>query len=330
VRTFWLAAMVDLAAPPTITPPPESAIEWLAPATCPTAEQARAHIREFLGAEPTGTARARVVIGAVEDGWRAEIELAAEGITTQRLLAHRDCVTLTEAAALVVAVGLDPIRVAEHERSPAAATPVPEPFAATPVREAFADPTAEAPVRPHTAPPAARERSRPAALRHGLAIGAGLVQSPVPRISGALALGYSLGGRWWRVEVGLAYATPRRVLYPGTDVGGRFQTAALDTRACVTPRVGRVVFPLCAGPTLGLVVARGIGVEPARRPASIYGQVGVGGAVRFEVHRRVALFARGEALVALSRPQFHVGDRPSLTAPVAGGRGLLGVEVLWP
>lgn len=332
MHPFWVAAALGLVG----SPPP---IQWEAPSQCPSSQVARAQLLDLLGDDP-GDVRVDVRISGNEGAWIAEVSLIdhATGFATRRTLRHGDCVTLTEAAVLVVAVGIDPIDVADRMAvaAPQAQAHSPEPgpslIPAAPELP-DTDPLDEVPptdeeTERRRSPPASRPRAPvPPRLDHAIGVAAGVVHGPVPAISGLISVRYSLGREWWQVDAGLSYATPRSQRYEDGQ-GGGFQSIAFDVRACVTPHTGRLRVPLCAGPTGGMLIARGIDVPNPRRPLHGFAQLGVGGGVQVAVHGRVAITVHGEALVGLARPAFHVLDREALfVAPAFGGRGLVGVRI---
>jgi hypothetical protein len=89
-------------------------LEWLAPAACPDGAAVRARVVDLVGAEAAGQAMltARAAVRSQAGGWTMTLVLVHEGGEDRRTLADRDCGALAEAAALVIAVAIDPQAVA--------------------------------------------------------------------------------------------------------------------------------------------------------------------------------------------------------------------------
>jgi hypothetical protein len=327
------------ASAPEVPSPPEAGVrlEWVAAAECPDASRGAEHLGRFLGGRtPLGPARVELAAGA--GGYVATVTV--DGAT--RTLQASDCETLGRAAALVVAVSLDPVAAAEvvlRERPQAEESPVEPELGVGPELDPV-EPDLTVEPEPDTSlrrtgsaradMPARGEPRGPApVLGHSLTVGGGLGLAIVPVLTGAVRLGYAFDRDALRVQVDATYATPRTITYLAEpDVGGRLQSVGLGVRACFAPAAGRVVIPLCGGIEGGAVLGSGVGVPDTRSPVGVWigGLASATALVR--VHPRVALMGGAELLVSLRRPAFHVGDRETLfrSQPV-GIRGLLGLAL---
>jgi hypothetical protein len=320
------------AAAPEIPSPPDTGmpLEWVAAAECPDAARGREHLVGFLGGR-TPSVRAQVELVADAAGYMATVTV--EGAT--RTLQAGDCETLGRAAALVVAVSLDPVATAAVVLGSRAETE-PDPV------ETAIDAAREQDITSETETAARRTRlvradmPSPSEPRgpapepgHWLAVGGGIGLALVPAVAGAVRLGYAHDRGGLRLQADATYATPRTITYPAEpDVGGRFQSVGLGARACFAPAAGRVAIPLCGGLEAATVLGRGTGFPNARRPVGVWigGLASATALVR--VHPRVALMAGADLLVSLRRPAFHVGARETLfRSPPIGIRGLLGLEL---
>jgi hypothetical protein len=343
-----LRAVLALA-PEVPAPPAEPRLEWVAPPSCPDAARGGEHLVRFLGGRAL-SAPARVELRAGATGHVALVTV--DGAT--RTLHASDCETLARAAALVVAVSLDPVTAAEavlgrEAQGEPLLVPAPAPApgvagegqAGPPVGEDAAPAPARAsppPTRPRRAPGAPRGADMPprtgpsmTAARdgHALGLGGGVALALVPALTGALRLGYAYDRGALRVQADVTYATPRRVTYPAEPgVGGRFQSVALGGRACFAASAPRVVVPLCGGVEGGPIFGRGRGVTNPRSPVGAWVGALAGGAVVVRLVPRLALTAGADLLVALRRPAFHVGTRETLfRVPPVGLRALAGLEL---
>lgn len=335
-----LRAALAAVAPEVPPPPGEPRLEWVAPPQCPDAARGAEHLARFLGGRGL-SAPARVELAASTPGHVATVTV--DGAT--RTLHAEDCETLARAAALVVAVSLDPLATAavglEDERGEL------EPPRG---RAGEVGPTAErepsrsrrrsdetapsSPARRRTTwgradmPPRADPRSSQHD-RHFLGASGGIALALVPSLTGAVRLGYAFERDVLRLQAHATYATPRTVVYPTEPtVGGRFQSVALGVQACFAPSTRRIGVPLCGGVEGGPIVGQGLGVTNPRSPVGAWIGALASGSVIVRLSPRLALTAGADVLVSLRRPAFHVGARETLfRVPPAGLRALAGLEL---
>jgi hypothetical protein len=260
--------------------PTEPSIRWSTTPACVDAARVPARVGELLGgASPP---MAVLVLGAEplergqagEDGWRITLELVpTEGIGLQRVLEGRDCATLTEAVALVVAVHLDAVATAAavvavppvearpqqaDSTMPSEPTPPPVPRPVPPTVERSSPSRATA----TEAPPSLR--ARPRALASLAAAGE---LGVLPRGAIAFELAGGVGWSHARVELGaLASLGPDATSERLPAVGGRFRLSTGSLRGCGVPARERVELPLCGGLELGDLRATGTGLQ---RPATV-------------------------------------------------------------
>ena len=331
-----LRAVLAVTAPEVPAPPGEPRLEWVAPPQCPDAASGAEQLDRFLGGRKL-PAPARVELAVGTTGHVATVTV--DGAT--RSLHASDCETLALAAALVVAVSLDPVAMAAvvlDDDAEVEAAPVPEvPELGSDVESGpVAEPSVEPPARParrgmstRADMPSRVEPRAPVVSNHWLGASGGVALAIVPSLTGAVRLGYAYQRGGLRLQAEATYATPRAIAYPAEPaVGGRFQSVAVGVRACFAPATGRFAVPLCGGLEGGAIFGRGIGIPNARSPvgAWIGGLAGAAAVVR--VHSRVALLAGADLLVALRRPAFHVGARETLfRSPSVGLRALAGLEL---
>lgn len=344
-----LRAALAAVAPEVPPPPGEPRLEWVAPPQCPDETRGAEHLTRFLGGREL-PAPARVELAPSPMGLVATVTV--DGAT--RTLHAVDCETLARAAALVVAVSLDPIATAamvleddrgelERPASGSAQGRAPAQLSTSSVATAREPSGAQGAAANETiAPPPARRRGWDRAdmppradagfaggNRHWLAASGGIGLAIIPPLTGAVRLGYAFERSLLRVQAEITYAAPRPVTYVAEPtVGGRFQTVALGARACFAPAAGRVAVPLCGGVEGGPIFGRGIGVSNMQSPVGAWVGGLAGAAAVVRVHARLALVAGAELLVALSRPAFHVGTRGTLfTAMPMGLRAMAGIEL---
>lgn len=351
VAILWVALWGAPAPAPSSS---DIELSWYAEAACPSADRGRARVESFLGTplhEVHASALSIEVTITGDDGWFvARIDTrTAEGRRRRALPRHRDCALVGEAAALVVAMAIDPAVVTQlgddqmqalqlgragqdtvepdpaPEPSPEEApTPEPDP-PPNPPRDPAPDRT---PQPPSGAVPVVPRPARPfATIRAAGEAGFG----HVPTVDLGAGLGVGLGYRRLRSELVGHVIAPRRIAideggatrFMGWAIGARVGLAAVD-------RV-RVELPVLVGAEIGQVRARGVDLADARTARPLLAHVRAGTGVRVRVHPLVALAFDLELLVALVRPSFSVeGHGGVYRPPAVGVRTGLGVELRFP
>jgi hypothetical protein len=268
VLAWPIAALAPLSFASTPTGLP---IRWDTTPACVDATTVPARVAELVG---TGSMPAGALgLGAEQsgEGWRISLVLEPAGdMPVRRTLEGRDCATLTEAVALVVAVHLDAVAaagvIAGEETSNRRSVPpvVPPPVRAGSLSSEREDPTSTTVSRASDSRPRAPSRPRPRALA---SVGVAGEVGVLPRGAAALELAGGVGWPRARVEVGgLASLGPDGASERLAEVGGRFRLFTAVVRGCGVPGRERVELPLCGGLELGDLRATGTGL---RRPATV-------------------------------------------------------------
>ncbi len=296
-------------------------LQWQAPEGCPDGTRVRDEIRRFVatGAQ-TGTLD-RVVADArvVREGERYVLELELrlpDGAMKKRIEADK-CEVLASAAALVMAVMLDPKAVVETVDAPVEPAPTPPPVAEPRVAPPVVAPKPVAPTR------------KVQALVRAFAVGS---YGAMPRFGAAF--GGAIGARIGRARVELVAfgelpQRQRSTAQPGA--GARIDLWTLGARGCFAPAVKRVDFPLCAGVEAGQLRARGFGLQVPRRPTAPWLAFPFGAMVMWAPVPRFAFGGGVDAWVAATRPTFEIEDLgPLHTAARVGVRIHAGVELRLP
>ena len=234
--------------------PPELRLAWDAPAACPPASEVKARFDHLLGGRGRVPSSKRVdAIATVQrtpsGAWTLRLDTTVDDAIGHRDLEGDSCWAVAAAAALVLALTIDPnaaVRASQPsppEVSPQQSPAVPPETSASPL-----------PARPSEATP----------LRPFVRAFGGVVVALLPE-PGAVA-GLAAGIRRGRLDAELssfgsletrAYAPDR----PGA--GGYFRLLAFGTRACAraTAVASSITLRLCAGAEIERVTARGFGVE---------------------------------------------------------------------
>ncbi|MEM9456539.1 MAG: hypothetical protein AAGF11_20345 [Myxococcota bacterium] len=341
------------------------AVRWQAPAGCPEAVDVRERVSALLGRVPTQ--RDLQAEGIIDPGppWRLELSTTIGGRLQRRVLEANDCATVTEAAALILAVSVDPLRVSPQvapAQAPAQAdvvvpavvspqaggigevpggieavvgTAVDGGRGSVPVEGGAPQPEQgpeQEPEQGQTVPRTSRERAR-ARPRAWLRLGVGGELGAVPRGTGGVRLGVVLEGARAHLRLDGGYWIDRvAVLREDPE-----QTGAQIGLGTVTlaggPRLGgeRVAVPIAVGIEAGGLRTRGVGLVSPRvlTFAWVAGVVSVG--VRAKVAQRLAVWGVVEGFIPVRRPSVRVGQGATevevhRVAPL-GGRILLGLAV---
>lgn len=276
-----------------------------------------------------------VSLGAVPEGEAWTISMRMDGpVMRSRTLRGRDCATLTEAVALVVAVQLDAVATAsavplqrvtatDVREEPEPVRPPPKPALERPPPPGTA--TRTEPKRP-PAPPPRRRWGRPRPVQ-SITLGGELgIQ---PRHAGFAELSTGLAGprAQWLAAALLAVGPP------GTadalpSVGGRFLLITGLMRGCGVIGHDRFALPLCAGPELGDLRATGTGLTSPRTVNTLWIALAGGARPLWRVGPRLEVGGLLELVVPLRRHRFAVPEAGTVhLVPAAGIR--LGASLRW-
>jgi hypothetical protein len=291
------------------------ALEWNAPATCPQGDRVQVVVATLLARkvelEPASHLRVRGDIAPLGSRWLLQLAIDDHGTVEQRRLEGDRCDTLADAAALIIATGIDPRQVAASLAEPS------EP----PRRGARAD-------RPRTSDPSPGGRRK---LRVALGVASGPALGFTPEVAAWLQGDVALLIGRARVAAQVGHAFARNT---GDGVGATVRNTSGTLRGCFAPTQRKISLPVCGLFELGATSAIGRGPVISQRKQALWIATGLGAGIEYAVVPRFALVAQVDALVALYRPRFHVqtpdGSRQVFQAAPAGVRLVLGVSVRLP
>lgn len=313
-------------------PPEPDAIRWAAPVGCPAGPELRRGIERRLGrtlAPGEANVDAQVEPRA-QGGYRLVLRTSAAGVVDERTLEADDCRALADATALVVALAIDPVAVAEAMEAFAADDEVEPPRETPPVgpaparREATTTELRSTTDSGEASEPA--ERSRPEGL---LRVGAGVGLGALPGVTFVPSLAAGLRWRRARLELEGTYWIPR-VSEPvdGARVAVQLGTAAV--RGCGQLGRDRLEAPLCGGVQLGGMRGRGQGAPNAHAAVGPWVALEASVGLSWWFRPRWALAGGFAAAVPLRTPSFELTDETpvSLFEPSSVvGRVWLGIEL---
>lgn len=293
-------------------------LEWDVPPQCPPRASVLADVERFLPPELAAggirPAKIRANIRSDDDQhWKLALDVeVAEGHLT-RSLEGESCEVVTAAAALVIAVMLDPASVLEEVTPIVEVEPEPEPA-------------------PEAPPPSPEPGPRKIDARGLVRLGALGAYDLLPRFAAGVsgAVGVKLASA--RLYVVATWLAPQRALARGDlGAGADLQAWTVGLRGCWAPSVRRVDFPLCVSGSGGAIEAVGVGLTQNRSARGAWGGLGLSAGVAYAPVRWLALVADAEGVLGLTRPRFVIDDLGEVHRARRGGVRIgAGVEARFP
>ncbi len=362
-RNFSLAGLLAttlLAAPAAAEPDVRVSLDWRAPQGCPTRAEVLSETARLLGqGDAAKPLHARGIV--LRKGAKYVLQLATQldGSHGFRRLQATHCAELTQPAALVLALSIDP-NVLTRQSAAAAPGQAPPPVTSAVGSLPPAQPTAEPlPPPPVAAPPSAPKA--PAATRavspsENAAGDARLDSNRAPEhrrsstklplharagAGGALDAGtlpdaafggtLVLAGGYDRLELearGALFAAQTKDV--GASAAGDLGLTSGALSACFRALdIARL--SACAGGEAGRLSGKGVGVSDPGSGAVWLWTGLVGARASQDIGEGVALWVRVDAALAVNRPRFVLENVGAVhQRSRIGGRGALGAEVRFP
>jgi len=293
-------------------------IDWRAPTPCPDAAEVGRRARA-LGTE-VATLRVAGEVSAGSDGTFV-LQLAIDEAPPRRYVA-RDCDSLADVAALVLALASDPVAVALRS----------EAIGPRPVHEAVTSRIAAPDHAPAPHEPAPKRPVVPVPPRsrvEGFArVHASFGIAELPRFDTGLGVAFGIGAGPGRFELHVAHLFARTAAVPSPgDVTAVIASWNFSPRGCAVLGRGSVRAALCAGPELGLVTADGRGLADNDRALALWIAAIAAPGFEWTIRPRLQLHAGVEMVAALRRPRFAARERPDdhVTLGAGGLRAILGL-----
>ncbi|WP_438027770.1 hypothetical protein [Sorangium sp. So ce233] len=297
-------------------------LRWEAPDGCPTVDEVRSEMARLLGAseqrQPIEVEIAVARAGNARLRLDLRIRAPAPG---ERVIHGDDCASMSRAAALIVAMSIDPDAVARNAAAQpqAAAAPVPSTPPPAPDRAPRRPPPAA--VRPP--PPAERD------LEGTLWLSAQLEQALVPAVGVGLAAGGGIRGGWLRADAAAGVVPSSSSRIDGQAAGAEFRLWFLEVDACARALGRPLGVYVCALGRQHWLRATGRGVDEAfTRTAPIFA-AGLGTLLEWRVADPLKLEAALHAVAPLRRPRFVVENLEGTVyrPPAAGLSARLGLAL---
>jgi hypothetical protein len=236
--------------------------------------------------------RAIVTMRPNANGWRADLQTETDGVRGSRTFFGGTCRAAAHAVALVLAIMINPEKVARHhEPEPEEAPRTPPPRSEGPTSSVATSSPVE------TAPPRAYRFS--ASILGSTDVGT----MPVPSLGAGLAAGLLMSRL--RFEI-LAMASPPRSA-PLTDtpgVGARFHSFRGATRLCASILGGTIEVSPCLGAEFVELSGKGFGISSPNETTLRWGEASGGGFLRWAVSPHFGLRLEAIAQVPIQRRSF--------------------------
>jgi hypothetical protein len=359
-----LPVVAAVALPTALAQTASFSLSWQAPAECPDESHVRRAVEQLLGEGPPPPANvsARAVVEHTATGhWNVRLTTVRDGVTGERVVESESCQSLADATALILALAIDPQRVAARgpgaASAPASSTVAP----ATPSASASAPTAAPATASvaspaPPGASPTPAPASTPSAAREAAPVPSGapgptLVAlfaqvggdvGTLPRAAFALGAGAALTLGSLRVE-GYGTYLPQQATYAATlqSLGTNIHLLAGGLRGCFVPLRGSLEAGGCVGLELGDLRGQGFGPSVPNQylftPSNgggLWVATTLSGRASWRIARSFALVLDVGLVVPLRRDLFEFENPADPNAPLplheAGpveGRAAIGPEV---
>jgi hypothetical protein len=305
-----------------------------APDTCPTAADLRGSIDRLLGrpAEQILTDPLQIAVEVQElpsGGYGLTLRIEPDSRGGQRELSGKDCEELVRAAAIIVALGIDPQLQLKEDQARAPAideNPSPggaeAPPSARPRTERARTP--QMPRRTRLPDRATRPNgAEPSRWRLRAESTLTLGELPEPALGGQVGGGVVLDPMVFSLRGGLLGWQSKEL----DSYGGRFRLAAGALLACGQVVRGRFWAAPCGAVELHWLWARGLRIAEPRTESRFILELGAGLEAGSELWRNVGVVISALLLVPQERPSFVVDDRSVHAIPTYGGRVGAGLEL---
>ena len=267
---------------------PSVALEWQAPAGCPTEDDVRGAVERLVGDTPAPgglPAAAKATVHAVADrGYIVDLEVSVPTGKTERTAAGRTCQEVADATAVLVASLVSPDAVAATVHATAG-----DPL------DPIAPPPDDAPTLRHP-------------IRGFVRISGAGSYGVLPRWGGGPGLAGGIDYGRARFEARTFVDAPQRVGVAGTSASVTFVAWSGALVGCFVPARGTLTFPLCLGPELAWVRGASAGFERNRVAHRLLVDVVGGVALSYAPVRWLALRAELDGLVVLTPGRFVIDD----------------------
>lgn len=299
-----------------VPPPASIELEYSAPAGCPSKERVRRELQRLLASSAVSSPIESEIV-VVERRGRFELSLTLHSpVSGERTISHARCALAVRAAALIVAISIDP-DVATRDQN---ATDGEDLLAEDPKPSDVSEPQSNAATPPAPAPtPASKAdatESWPTELpepsgsrftqRFVAQLGALVERGLAPQVTPGALVGLGLQGRHWRTSIVSAVLPKSEAWVAESDVGARFLHLWLDLELCVRSGGERLNAGLCAFLRQTWAFASGMGADENLKASGNWQTFGAGPHVALRLNPWFELEAALQLEAPLQRPRFVI------------------------
>ena len=304
------------------------ALHWAAPDACPDSRSIVSRVEGLLGHAVTASPGAPFAVEAraTQTGaqaWTLDVSFREGENPTSRTVTAASCDELADAAALFIALAIDP-NFTKANPPPSAAGDSREPATVVAANAAAPPPLPPLASRPETRAVTA-SKPEPAGqppLRIHLGALGGLWFERLPSVAPGFTLTTAVSRRRWRLTAELGFYPERHAEVAATQTGGDIWLASAELNLGYTLVETRLQLAPFAGLELDWMHGSGTGQLRAEQGSTMMTAFNVGARLEYFVSPRWALQARGKASAPFQRPSFDAGDvevfRPSRVAAEFG------------
>jgi hypothetical protein len=310
------------------------ALEWVAPDGCPDRAYVEREVDRLLGdviAEGGPYLRARAEIRQEQSGlWHIELRTTGRQGPGYRTVAAESCVALADATALILALAIDPDRVAANR-----STKTSPPRASSQPATADAPTASSSNAAPAVPPAPERSASRspsPRAARFSVAALAVSDTGTLPTAAAGVAARVAViptALPFLRIELGAGLFLDEETTNPPAR-SATFSLRTFDAGGCVVTQAARLEVGACAHVELEWISAAGLYESVPSRGDADWVVLGARATLAYPLSPAWAVRGDLGAGLGLSRPEFQsAGAEQGLIHRPARytGRGELGLEL---
>jgi hypothetical protein len=307
---------------------------WQAPEGCPSASEVVAEIERLVTVPIDSLLQTllsvNAVVATIPAGFKLTLTTSVAGEPRSRELSAPTCTELTGAAALVIALTIDPELFTKPPPTAALGDVGPSPGSPTPAPVVVAQPSASAGVPPGPPPPRVPERQSPdTTFVTGLGLSATIGIWPSP-VTGPILLG-AVEHRSVRAELGLGTSSGD---WQSDKTGGAASSRSYIAapRGCWLATGSTLGVGPCAGLEIGALHGQGAGVAQKHSATLLWVAPSLGGVARWRVRQNAELVLEADALKPLVPNGFSLAGQPIYRFRDKSLAASLGVSlgVVWP
>jgi hypothetical protein len=310
-------------------------LTWNSPAGCPDRGAVLERLRSLLVVSKVSgeqvTAQGTVVGGPPSGTWELNLETVQGERTWKRTINSASCDELADAAALIIALVVDPDLMTEAQANAGAVTQKP-PSPTVPTLPAT-PPVSPAPpvvaLPEQTEQPAQLDKRRtPIAFVVGGAAVVDLGSLPGASFGAELAIGMRLAHA--QIDaLGMFFPSTETVIRADPKSGGDLGLIGGGVRGCYWAPSPTWGWGVCAGIELGSMRGEGFGTDFTGTEARLWAATRLGAFATYPLAKSLAFRASLEGLLPVTRPTFelvNVGTGTVHQPSIVSGRLQLGIE----